>query len=121
MNLNMGGRRLPFNGRPGEVTPGAVVLAVILLAVAAAVAVVVIRTRMNGARRLELTVRARVATKRETKDGMYCVVWFDLPEGEKRELRLTASEASLLAEGQEGRLTCRGRRFIQFTRGDMAL
>ena len=112
------GGRLPIFGRAGELTPGAIILLIVLLAVAAAVAVVVIRARMNGARHLELTVRARVAEKREARGGMGdCHVTFELAEGEMRELRLTGAQASLLAAGDTGRLTFQGRRFVSFERG----
>ena len=112
--FDMGGR-LPIFGRVGDVTPGAIILAIVLLAVVAAVMVIVIRTRMNGARTLELTVKARVAGKREAKGGMGdCSVTFALAEGEKRELRLTGAQAALLAEGRTGTLTYRGKEFISF-------
>ena len=109
------GGRLPIFGRAGELTPGAIILAIILLAVIAAMAVIAIRTRMNGARTLELTVKARVAEKREARGGMGdCLVTFELAEGETRKLRLTGAQAALLAEGRAGALTYRGKEFISF-------
>lgn len=111
--FDMGGR-LPISGRVYEMTPGAVVLSVIFLAVAAAVAVFVIRARMNGARKLELTVKATVAEKREAGNGMDYRVTFALPEGETATLKLSGAEAAPLQEGQAGELTVRGKEFISF-------
>lgn len=113
------GGRLPIYGRAGELTPGAIILLIVLLAIAAAIVVINIRARMNGARHLELTVKARVAEKREARGGMGdCHVTFELAEGETRQLRLTGAQASLLAAGDTGRLTYRGKEFVSFDKGD---
>ncbi len=108
------GGRLPVYGRVGELemSTGMNILFGVLLATAAVIAVFVIRARMNGARKLELTMRATVAEKREK--GEVCRVTFALPEGEEVTLKLSAPEAALLREGQAGELTVRGREFISF-------
>ena len=109
------GGRLPIFGRVVELTPGAIVLLVVLLVAAAAVVVLVVRARMSGARKLELTVKASVAEKREAKGGAGdCFVTFNLPERETMTLKLTASQASLLREGQAGELTVKGGKFVSF-------
>ena len=109
--FDMGGR-LPIFGRVGEMTTGGIVMAVILLVIAAAAVIFAVRARMNGARRLELTMKATVAEKRETGD--VCRVTFALPEGEEVTLKLSITEAALLREGQAGELTMRGKEFISF-------
>ena len=113
MDFNMGGR-LPFFGRVGDMTPGASILLCLLLAAAVVAVVFIIRARLNDGRHMELTVKARVAEKREAKSGMECVVTFELPDGETKALRLAAVEAGTLARGDKGKLTYRGKRFVAF-------
>ena len=118
--FNMGGR-LPIFGRVGEPTPGLTIAFYILLAAAAVAVVFIIRARMNDGRHMEVSVKARVADKREIKGGMDCVVSFELPEGETKALRLAASEATSLAPGDKGKLTYQGKRFVAFEKEGMGL
>ncbi|MBQ7454840.1 MAG: DUF2500 domain-containing protein [Clostridia bacterium] len=115
MGFDVGGH-LPIFGRVGEVSTGMSVLFYILLAAAVVAAVLILRARRSDGRHMELTVKACVAEKREAKNGMDYVVSFELAEGERRELRLSAAEAGSMAVGDAGRLTFRGRRFIGFDR-----
>ena len=113
MGFDVGGR-LPIFGRVGERTTGMGIVFFILLAVAAVAAVCVLRARLNDGRHMEVSAKARVADKREAKNGMDYVVSFELPEGETKALRLAASEAGSLSPGDAGRLTYRGKQFVSF-------
>ena len=118
--FNMGGR-LPLFGRVGDMTPGMNIAFYILLAVAAVVVIFIIRARMNDGRHMEVSVKARVAAKREVSGGMDCVVSFELPEGETKALRLAAADAGRLSEGDKGKLIYQGKRFVAFEKEEVGL
>ena len=120
MGFDVGGH-LPIFGRVGEVSTGMSVLFYILLAAAVVAAVFILRARRSDGRHMELTVKACVAEKRKAKNGMDYVVSFELPEGETRALRLTASEAASLAPGDKGKLTYQGKRFVAFEKKGVGL
>ena len=110
------GGHLPLFGRMGEFTPGMSALLYILLGVAVIAVALIVRVRMNDGRHMELTIKACVTEKREDKSGVNCLVTFQFAEVETRTLRLTAAEAGTLAEGDQGRLTFRGKRYVFFER-----
>ena len=110
---NFGGS-WPILWKAGDLTPGMMILLAIVILIAAAVVITIVRVRMNGARHLELTVKAKVAVKRETGSRGDCRVSFELPEGETKSFHLTAAEADALTAGAQGMLTYKGARFLQF-------
>lgn len=63
-----------------------------------------------------LTVAARVVAKRYRFDDSFnrYFATFEVESGDRLELSLTGPEYGQLAEGDEGRLTFQGNRFIEF-------
>ncbi len=112
----MGGSGAPFARRAMEITPGAVILLALLAAAFAAVIIVNARSRMT-ARRRELTVTVRVADRSPSgPGGMTERVVFEMVDGERVELEVDVMQSSLLSVGDRGKLTYRGKQFVDFTR-----
>jgi len=75
-----------------------------------------------------LTVDAKVVTKRSNasylnahSDGMHsaairCYVTFEVESGDRMEFRISEREYGLLAEGDKGRLSFQGTRYLNFER-----
>lgn len=59
-----------------------------------------------------LTVEARVVTKRQNISH----VTFQVESGDRMELQMTGPEYGMLAEGDRGRLTFQGTRYVSFER-----
>ena len=92
-----------------------------------------IREHMNNNRSPQLTVDAFVASKRIsvstsqqptgangamlTSTSETCYVTFQVESGDRMEFAVDRSEYQSLMEGESGRLTFRGTRYISFLRG----
>ena len=66
----------------------------------------------------QLQVNARVLSRRQSISNSYTVhyVTFELEDGVRMELHLSGHEYGLLMEGDTGRLTYQGTRFVRFER-----
>ena len=65
----------------------------------------------------EVTLEAiAVARRVDTHAAPLYYVVFDLEDGDRRELLVSEEVYGLIAEGDEGRLTFRGKQFVRFER-----
>ncbi len=113
------------------------IFAIIILVMAICVFAVVfikgiIQWRSNN-KAPKITVRAKVATKRTrishhhgagTNEVVvhaarftYYYITFEFESGDREEFAVTASDYGMIAEGDEGKLTFKGTRFLNFERG----
>jgi hypothetical protein len=100
---------------------------VVFAAVVAVILVAVIRSVTRSVKNQNapiLTVDARIVAKRsETGGGMNDTpAWtryfatFEVASGDRLEFRVSGEESGMLAEGDEGKVTFQGTRYISFVR-----
>lgn len=103
---------------------GAMVVTVLVLAIPVVISMLRVARRHSRNRSVpHRDAEARVVDKRSQVTGggqspaeqLYFVT-FQFPDGNRRELRVPASESGLLVVGDEGRLTWRGTDYLGFDR-----
>ena len=103
------------------------ILFLLATGVIVAVIVLLLKRKKKNDSAPQLTVNATVATKRTRVSGggkndlgMGASTWyyvtFQVESGDRMELSVTGADYGLLAEGDKGRLTFQGTRFIRFER-----